>query len=99
MPHTNAPSLGSPAAGQQQPGQKTSPIKEIARSPTKATAQQHNQNDSANRSAAAGDYDPNECAGCGDQLKEGQALIALERQWHIWCFRLEYFQPIRAMKN
>lgn len=65
-----------------------SPVKEIARSPTKATAQQHNQNDSASRSAAPpGEYDPNECAGCGDQLKEGQALIALERQWHIWCFR------------
>lgn len=60
-------------------------MKEIARSPTKATAQQHMQSDS--RSSAGGEYDPNECAGCGDQLKEGQALIALERQWHIWCFR------------
>lgn len=28
-----------------------------------------------------------ECAGCKDELKEGQALIALERQWHIWCFK------------
>lgn len=27
------------------------------------------------------------CAGCGQELKEGQALIALERQWHIWCFK------------
>lgn len=32
-------------------------------------------------------YDPNDCAGCGDQLKEGQALVALDRQWHVWCFR------------
>ena len=73
----------SPAAAQ-----KTSPIKEIARSPTRATAQQHNQIDTKNApSTNGGEYDPNECAGCGDQLKEGQALIALERQWHIWCFR------------
>ncbi|KAK7864071.1 hypothetical protein R5R35_002720 [Gryllus longicercus] len=28
-----------------------------------------------------------ECAGCQEELKEGQALIALERQWHIWCFK------------
>lgn len=68
--------------------QKTSsPIKEIARSPTRATAQQHNQTESVQRKENAGEYDPNECAGCGDQLKEGQALIALDRQWHIWCFR------------
>ncbi|XP_022918033.1 actin-binding LIM protein 2 isoform X2 [Onthophagus taurus] len=30
---------------------------------------------------------PNECAGCRQELKEGQALVALERQWHIWCFK------------
>ncbi|XP_044753650.1 actin-binding LIM protein 1 isoform X3 [Coccinella septempunctata] len=30
---------------------------------------------------------PNECAGCQKELKEGQALVALERQWHIWCFK------------
>lgn len=27
-----------------------------------------------------------ECAGCGAQLSEGQALVALERQWHPACF-------------
>lgn len=32
-------------------------------------------------------YEPNTCAGCRQQLKEGQALIALDRQWHISCFR------------
>lgn len=32
-------------------------------------------------------YDPNTCAGCRQLLKEGQALIALDRQWHINCFR------------
>ncbi|XP_031351586.1 actin-binding LIM protein 3 isoform X2 [Photinus pyralis] len=30
---------------------------------------------------------PNECAGCHEELKEGQALVALDRQWHIWCFK------------
>ncbi|XP_075986522.1 actin binding LIM protein Uncoordinated 115a isoform X4 [Anticarsia gemmatalis] len=27
-----------------------------------------------------------ECAGCGQELSEGQALVALDRQWHTWCF-------------
>ncbi|UYV63445.1 ABLIM3 [Cordylochernes scorpioides] len=27
------------------------------------------------------------CAGCKEELKEGQALIALDQQWHIWCFK------------
>ncbi|XP_076049123.1 actin binding LIM protein Uncoordinated 115a isoform X5 [Oratosquilla oratoria] len=27
------------------------------------------------------------CAGCKDELVEGQALIALDQQWHIWCFK------------
>ncbi|CAG9569621.1 unnamed protein product [Danaus chrysippus] len=30
--------------------------------------------------------DPNECAGCGQELSEGQALAALDRQWHPACF-------------
>ncbi|XP_034255716.1 actin-binding LIM protein 1 isoform X2 [Thrips palmi] len=29
----------------------------------------------------------NDCAGCHEELKECQALIALDRQWHIWCFK------------
>ncbi|XP_017768153.1 PREDICTED: actin-binding LIM protein 3-like isoform X3 [Nicrophorus vespilloides] len=29
----------------------------------------------------------NECAGCREELKEGQALVALDRQWHVWCFK------------
>ncbi|XP_023019260.2 actin binding LIM protein Uncoordinated 115a isoform X2 [Leptinotarsa decemlineata] len=28
-----------------------------------------------------------ECAGCKEELKEGQALVALDQQWHIWCFK------------
>lgn len=60
----------------------------VCSSPTRATAQQHNQNGTSGRSTATdGVYDPNACAGCGEQLKEGQALIALDRQWHISCFR------------
>ncbi|CAG0880026.1 unnamed protein product [Darwinula stevensoni] len=27
------------------------------------------------------------CGGCGEELKEGQSLIALDNQWHVWCFR------------
>lgn len=30
---------------------------------------------------------PNECAGCRQELKEGQALVALDQQWHVWCFK------------
>uniref|UniRef100_T1ISM6 Actin-binding LIM protein 1 n=1 Tax=Strigamia maritima TaxID=126957 RepID=T1ISM6_STRMM len=28
-----------------------------------------------------------QCAGCNEELREGQALIALDKQWHVWCFR------------
>ncbi|KAB7506335.1 Actin-binding LIM protein 3 [Armadillidium nasatum] len=28
-----------------------------------------------------------ECSGCKEELVEGQALIALDQQWHIWCFK------------
>lgn len=30
---------------------------------------------------------PKICAGCDEELKEGQALIALDKEWHIWCFK------------
>ena len=26
-------------------------------------------------------------AGCGSQLRDGQALVALDKQYHIWCFK------------
>ena len=26
------------------------------------------------------------CAGCLNVIKSGQALLALEKQWHLWCF-------------
>uniref|UniRef100_A0A8C3YRP2 Actin binding LIM protein 1 n=1 Tax=Catagonus wagneri TaxID=51154 RepID=A0A8C3YRP2_9CETA len=30
---------------------------------------------------------PSNCAGCGRDIKNGQALLALERQWHLGCFK------------
>ncbi|XP_054005495.1 actin-binding LIM protein 1 isoform X5 [Hylaeus anthracinus] len=39
------------------------------------------------REAGDGLSDPGACAGCGNQLREGQALVALDRQWHVWCFK------------
>merc|ERR1740128_69871 len=27
------------------------------------------------------------CAGCRQELKDGQALVALDKQYHIWCFK------------
>ncbi|XP_024141527.1 actin-binding LIM protein 1 isoform X5 [Oryzias melastigma] len=30
---------------------------------------------------------PNYCAGCGRDIKNGQALLALGGQWHIGCFK------------
>lgn len=59
---------------------------QIQSSPTKATAQQQH-NETLQKTTSPKDFDPNNCAGCGAELKEGQALIALDRQWHIWCFR------------
>lgn len=28
-----------------------------------------------------------DCAGCSQEIKQGQSLLALERQWHITCFK------------
>ncbi|XP_071745897.1 actin-binding LIM protein 2 [Lepeophtheirus salmonis] len=27
------------------------------------------------------------CAGCKQELKDGQALMALDKQYHVWCFK------------
>ena len=89
----------SPAKPQHQPqvhhqqSQQVQPeIEKITRevssmSPTRATAHQQDFGTTDRVGILKKDYDPNECAGCGELLKEGQALIALDRQWHIWCFR------------
>uniref|UniRef100_A0A674N3K6 Actin binding LIM protein family member 3 n=1 Tax=Takifugu rubripes TaxID=31033 RepID=A0A674N3K6_TAKRU len=31
-------------------------------------------------------HGPN-CGGCGEEIKLGQSLLALERQWHLTCFK------------
>ncbi|KAI8130095.1 Actin-binding LIM protein 1 [Lucilia cuprina] len=60
----------------------------VAESPTRATAhQQMTTGVLSDKAHLKEDYDPNDCAGCGELLKEGQALVALDRQWHVWCFR------------
>ncbi|KZS15564.1 Actin-binding LIM protein 1 [Daphnia magna] len=28
-----------------------------------------------------------QCTGCAKEIVEGQALIALDSQWHVWCFK------------
>ncbi|XP_055847677.1 actin-binding LIM protein 2 isoform X2 [Episyrphus balteatus] len=75
----------------QQQQQQSSPKREAATTPTSPTrATAHQQNTGAvlsDKASIKEDYDPNDCAGCGELLKEGQALVALERQWHVWCFR------------
>ncbi|KAK2882095.1 actin-binding LIM protein 3-like isoform X2 [Channa argus] len=32
-------------------------------------------------------HGPSYCAGCGEEIKQGQSLLALERQWHVSCFK------------
>ncbi|XP_024122441.1 actin-binding LIM protein 3 isoform X5 [Oryzias melastigma] len=32
-------------------------------------------------------HGPSYCAGCGDEIRQGQSLLALERQWHVSCFK------------
>ncbi|XP_062553548.1 actin-binding LIM protein 1 isoform X1 [Armigeres subalbatus] len=89
-PVATAPQLTNSAAAspkrqiEQKQEQKT--IKEITSSPTKAATLHHHQ-EAIRKQQNSKDVDPNECAGCHQQLKEGQALIALDRQWHIWCFK------------
>ncbi|XP_044594472.1 actin-binding LIM protein 2 isoform X2 [Cotesia glomerata] len=45
--------------------------------------------DSRSKSANARETgnDVGACAGCSEKLQEGQALVALDRQWHVWCFK------------
>ncbi|XP_051514294.1 actin-binding LIM protein 3-like [Myxocyprinus asiaticus] len=32
---------------------------------------------------------PSHCAGCKEEIKQGQSLLALEKQWHVSCFRCQ----------
>ena len=36
------------------------------------------------------------CAGCSGLLRDGQALVALDKQYHIWCFKCTACQ-VRTM--
>ncbi|XP_031655078.1 actin-binding LIM protein 1-like isoform X3 [Oncorhynchus kisutch] len=38
--------------------------------------------------------DSNCCTGCGRDIKNGQALLALERQWHLGCFKCKACQKV-----
>ncbi|XP_019901405.1 actin-binding LIM protein 3 isoform X9 [Esox lucius] len=32
-------------------------------------------------------HGPSHCGGCGEVIKQGQSLLALEKQWHVSCFK------------
>nr|XP_005173380.1 actin-binding LIM protein 3 isoform X4 [Danio rerio] len=34
-------------------------------------------------------HGPSYCAGCKEEIKQGQSLLALEKQWHVSCFRCQ----------
>uniref|UniRef100_A0A3Q1HW31 Uncharacterized protein n=1 Tax=Anabas testudineus TaxID=64144 RepID=A0A3Q1HW31_ANATE len=34
-------------------------------------------------------HGPSYCAGCCEEIKQGQSLLALERQWHVSCFKCQ----------
>uniref|UniRef100_A0A8C6SEH0 Actin binding LIM protein family member 3 n=1 Tax=Neogobius melanostomus TaxID=47308 RepID=A0A8C6SEH0_9GOBI len=51
----------------------------------KCICQQCSQSLSANKPVKV--HGPSYCAGCGGAIKQGQSLLALERQWHVSCFK------------
>ncbi|XP_072562344.1 actin-binding LIM protein 3-like isoform X3 [Paramormyrops kingsleyae] len=34
-------------------------------------------------------HGPSYCAGCKEEIKQGQSLLALEKQWHVSCFKCQ----------
>uniref|UniRef100_A0A8B9N483 Actin binding LIM protein 1 n=1 Tax=Accipiter nisus TaxID=211598 RepID=A0A8B9N483_9AVES len=38
-------------------------------------------------SSSPKELSPSNCAGCGRDIKNGQALLALDKQWHLGCFK------------
>ena len=30
-----------------------------------------------------------DCAGCKEEIKHGQSLLALDKQWHVSCFKCQ----------
>ncbi|XP_023317094.1 actin-binding LIM protein 2 isoform X1 [Trichogramma pretiosum] len=53
----------------------------------KGTASTTGATSNGTSNSQAGQDGQGTCAGCSQQLREGQALVALERQWHVWCFK------------
>ncbi|XP_055082298.1 actin-binding LIM protein 3-like [Periophthalmus magnuspinnatus] len=51
----------------------------------KCICQQCSQSLSANKPVKV--HGPSYCAGCGQEIRQGQSLLALERQWHVSCFK------------
>uniref|UniRef100_A0A6I8PPM7 Actin binding LIM protein family member 3 n=1 Tax=Ornithorhynchus anatinus TaxID=9258 RepID=A0A6I8PPM7_ORNAN len=34
-------------------------------------------------------HGPSHCAGCSEEIKHGQSLLALDKQWHVSCFKCQ----------
>ncbi|MBN3316371.1 ABLM3 protein, partial [Atractosteus spatula] len=34
-------------------------------------------------------HGPSHCAGCKEEIRQGQSLLALEKQWHVSCFKCQ----------
>ncbi|KAJ8408861.1 hypothetical protein AAFF_G00246790 [Aldrovandia affinis] len=34
-------------------------------------------------------HGPSQCGGCKEEIKHGQSLLALEKQWHVSCFKCQ----------
>ncbi|XP_065184864.1 actin-binding LIM protein 3-like isoform X1 [Sycon ciliatum] len=39
---------------------------------------------------SSSDQNERRCAGCEEEIKSGQALLALNKQWHVLCFRCQH---------
>ncbi|XP_026313652.1 actin-binding LIM protein 1-like isoform X2 [Hyposmocoma kahamanoa] len=81
------------AAGPQRQTARAATSPPAVRTPAPAPRPAHNartdnhvQNNHNDTQHDGRPVDQNECAGCGQELSEGQALVALDRQWHTWCF-------------
>ncbi|KAI9564637.1 hypothetical protein GHT06_008378 [Daphnia sinensis] len=55
------------------------PMKPVRSSPTPSSPA---SNSGVNTSSST-----TQCTGCAKEIVEGQALIALDSQWHVWCFK------------
>jgi len=72
----------TPAARDQQPRSATLPhsISSPSNGFLASSSSNLNKNDQQTRATT-------QCAGCNEKIRDGQALIALDLHWHVWCFR------------